>query len=1486
MESYIKKINKFICIFRYDLFSGIFMLSFILWIFEPLFSNGHVVFSDMAFGYYSDRYMNEIFGLWNERWSTSTLLNIPRLIYILPLWLLSLLFGGSGPILIKGFILFLICTSAGSMYLFSKRVISLYFGKEFDFYKVFALVTGALYYALNPWVIFRIQHIYLLCGYSLFPLLLRLFFDIFDPKFQEQVIEDYDLSRINPYEKNIKNIVIFTFLYSVSAGAIHYFFYGAIYFFVIGCLILTKNIFILIPDLSRVAGFIKNMFLKIGILITFFIFTSFYWLGNYVLSIVTGSQASQHNINTVDTISLFSKNSSITNILYLDSYWWPMFDTTKLPISFYICGGVLLFFIFHAMIFRSYKYHIILFFTVLSLIFILASTGTKLEFFAPYFVLFVTKTPVIGSMFRDPNKLVGLLAIGFSLLLTFGVEQILSYFNDSYKSSIIKTIIIITTITSLWYYIIPFKQEFIDGFYSPVKIPQDMKDVQDNFYDGGDFSRVLYLPIADNMTQPSTGVATPRWNKNPNLEGSVKATGDIHVYTSKKNTIFHHEGNIMGITYYLSYLQHLMDKGLSRNIGDMIKAFPVDEVAYHDEYLGQKERQKFNLQIMSEQKELKEHYKNNIYTLYKLKNPRDYMQIYKNKIYTPYGLSKMETYLHSGKLDLTKIPIIFMNQHIDEKIIYEAKPKDYIEAENFNDILLASLPEKYYSFPFDSIESANVFLDWGKVLIKNNDWMWFLDSQGIDNFPYDFDMGRGLAATFSTSKLDVLPYEFKTLNGLIVADFDSFLRTNKFFKPDNPELFSIQANPKKANNRIPTLKGEIVKGEPKSIWQVAKSGLIKVKENNPYQFNILISGRGTNKLHVKVRFFDSEYNEVGVSYVVAPKEEFFFDEMNFYGEYISPPEAEYMRLDLLSFQNTNQKNYWWIHDINIKDLEEYKKENSFTIKPKGNIGDKGSLYIRALVSKKGGIIEIKNGMENIKVNTYDSNRNSLQWIEIKDLTLNTDKFTIFNRKGFNALNAMVFLPNKVKKDYEFTMNKIIKKTKIFMALEGEESFSYKGNIQTERRYPLLSGGRAIRSQSGILKKSIEILKDASYKFTLNIEANPKYNGSVTIKMIDKDKNNILKETIYSKQIKKKSDTIDTVIIPEFSDENFPRRYLKLKDTLPFYQKISFNSENIKKGAYTLQIDFDSKIPSMSNLKDMHKFDPKEVKEPQFFEDILQKNCSECESIYPSMMKDKIKENTLNIKFDPTCSCDWYVYASNMMKIDSMKEYLISYDAKSEIIKNRHAKVIFLNKEKEILDVQYVYEVEERFKKRWNTYEQLFTAPEDTVYMQLQIWAKGDKKESGTFNMKNYQIFPYDDLIAFDNIYIEEADKMKLFTPEKTDITVSYKKIDTMKREVILNNPKNEKVMISYGESPNPLWKESFNGNRVVEVINGVGAAFITDKNGSGNIEIVLRKVYFLGIFLLLFSLVVYLLFTIYNHIIKGRKKNEKYNRSNRRGKKD
>ncbi len=155
------------------------MTLIILYYVSVLFQPGHVVFSDIDFPFYSKNYMDEIYGLWNTRWNTVSMLNIPRLFFILPLYLLSGIFEWNGHLFLKGFILELILISGASMYLLSKRLVSVYTGMSFNLWKINALIFGSVLYALNPWVIYRIQHIYLLTGYSLFPLVILYFFKVF-----------------------------------------------------------------------------------------------------------------------------------------------------------------------------------------------------------------------------------------------------------------------------------------------------------------------------------------------------------------------------------------------------------------------------------------------------------------------------------------------------------------------------------------------------------------------------------------------------------------------------------------------------------------------------------------------------------------------------------------------------------------------------------------------------------------------------------------------------------------------------------------------------------------------------------------------------------------------------------------------------------------------------------------------------------------------------------------------------------------------------------------------------------------------------------------------------------------------------------------------------------------------------------------------------------------------------------------------------------
>lgn len=1450
------KIKDTLFLYRYDIFSLSIMTVLIVLILNPIFTSGHIVFSDLDFGFSSKGYLGEIFGIWNERWSTSTLLNLARLIYILPSYLISALFNYSGPIFIKSFIFILIFNSAFSMYILSKRLISVYFSKEYDFFKIFALLSGSLFYALNPWVIIRIQHIYLLCGYSLFPLVLTFFFNAFDPKFQKQIIPNYKVDSTKLYKRNILDLFLLSLILTISSGAIHYFFYGAIFLTTLGLLVLIKT---LIQNKTKKKIIIICFLKKLLMFSLFFILMSSYWLSSYIGSILLKAQASQHNINVIDTLSLFSRYSSIKNVLYLISYWWPMFNISNLPLSFYLGGGIILAFIFYTVIFKAYKHNILLFFLLLSIIFLIVATGVSLNFFAPIFEIIVTKTPVIGAIFRDPNKLVGLMAIGFSIFLTFGVESFYSKLNNTIYHNLIKFLTLCVVIISFIFYLLPFYNHFINGFYKPVPIPNEYLDIQSYLTDKEDFnSKVLYLPIADNMTRSNTGVATPTWNINGDKDGIEKATGDIAIYSSSKNTIFHHEGNIPSISYYINFLQYLMDKGYSSNIGKLISAFGVNELAYHNEYLDKEERQSFNEKILGIQKDLVKTYSNDIFTLYDVLDKVPYLYSVPSKIYTPNGFSKMESFSNIPSFNFNDFGVIFSTLE-GNNFIDKTNVGDYIETNSFNDLFLSSLPKDNYLKPFDSINDGNAFLKWSKTYLSNNDWLWYLSSQDIQNFPFDFDFGAGVALTFATSKLNLLPYEVNKAKGKLLFDFDSLLRTEKFFKPDNPQFFNVGANPKSNTNNIPTLVGEIVRGEPDNIWQVAKSGIIEAKADNPYKFNIVVSGRGTNKVHVKVRFFDKDMKELGVSYVVGPREEVNFDTVNFTGEYVSPANSKFMRMDILTLQRPEQKTYWWIHDINIFDMEEYKAPNTFSINKTYDRETISKLYIRTLISNKGGKLLLNVGGKDIYVNTYDSQKNKFEWVDLGDVIFNKGDniITIDNKSGFNAVNILALVPLSDIDKLSFPVKSAIKKGNLFSMLEGENDFSYKGNIQSSRSYPSLSLGRGISLQNGYMETTTEILKTDTYTFALKINGFNKNEGNIKLNIQNIETGEKIIKEISSNMFRDKGVKEGIAIDKDLNKDYFPQVFMKLPESLNYYKTLVINDINLIKGNYKITLEFKSNVPTLSSFSDIHKFNPSEMVIPEFTKDIFQEDCSDCQTVTFDMMRDRLIGDIFHIDYDKTCSCDWYDYASKQIPVNVNDEYLFNIDIKSEGINKRHMKVVFLDKDLNLVDVTYIDDVEEYKKKEWNSYQQIFKAPINSKYMQIHLLARGSKEEGGYAELKNYSVISYKEMFLLDNLGIFEGNSYENFLNSTSTNNVTYSRKDSMERDFKLDNKENKRVLLNYIESPNPLWEVKIGQykERGTMILNGVTTGIITEETGEGKIEIILKNIYYLSFPLMFLSII-------------------------------
>ena len=71
MHTLRQRLKNFMHTYRKDILvlSGMFV--FILIYSFPLFRSGMVTFSDLSFGLSSHRYLEEIYGAWNNRWSTT-----------------------------------------------------------------------------------------------------------------------------------------------------------------------------------------------------------------------------------------------------------------------------------------------------------------------------------------------------------------------------------------------------------------------------------------------------------------------------------------------------------------------------------------------------------------------------------------------------------------------------------------------------------------------------------------------------------------------------------------------------------------------------------------------------------------------------------------------------------------------------------------------------------------------------------------------------------------------------------------------------------------------------------------------------------------------------------------------------------------------------------------------------------------------------------------------------------------------------------------------------------------------------------------------------------------------------------------------------------------------------------------------------------------------------------------------------------------------
>lgn len=1448
LQTFRSKIENWFYIYRYDMFAIALVLLGILYYASILFQPGHVVFSDIDFPFFSQDYMDEVYGLWNTRWNTVSMLNIPRLFFILPLYVLSGVFKWNGHLFLKGFIMELMFLSGISMYLLSKRLVSVYTGAAFNLWKVNALIFGSLLYALNPWMIYRIQHIYLLTGYSLFPLVILYFFKVFDHKFQKQFIQEYSPYSSHIYKRNVIDILILAYLITMSSAAIHYFFYSVLVLGLLYALLCAKYLGLYIRKGKIVLKHVFQAILKKTVILALIIFgLSFYWLSIYVGGILLDVGASQHNINVIDTYTMFSRHASLSQVLLLMGYWWPMVDLSALPTMFYIGGSVLLCIIFIGVVFNAHKYHIVLFFTILAAGLTLLSTGVYYPAVSGLF-LKLAGLPAFGNIFRDPNKMIGLTAISYSVLLVFGLETIYAWTSKSRRKQYLNSAVFILLIISCAAYLVPVRQVYFERFYQPIEEPQAYKALREYYKENpsvsgsGDEPYALYVPIAEHMLRPVVHISTPKWNVPEGYE-NVKATGDIHIYNSPIDTVFHHEGNDPSIKFMYDMIQFMLDKGRSTHIDELVRIFGVNQLIYHDEYLEQEARQSFNESILEVQDDLELEYANSIFSVYNIPIQKEMANFNHRRFITPYGLIKLNSLTSIPGYDPLETPVIFMSKEesFDKRIIGQ---DDIIEAKNINDLILASLSTEYRLYPFDYVHEVNPFTKWAKSYTSFSDWAWIQTKLDVIHPSFEWDHNKGLVMTFASEAFDVLPHKRKLIEGEVIYDFDSLLKADKFFTADNPDLFEVISNPYNISDNLGVLHGVIQQGDPSFIWQVAKSPVLIAEEKMPYQFKILLSGRGANKLHMKARFYDKNKHEIGIQYIVGPDEFVNFDTIEFTGEVVSPKDTAFIRIDLLTYQRPDEKIYWWIHDVEIKKFPKYTKANSIEMIA-NTTPDTYRVFVKSFDSVGGGEYSVSvDGMESV-ISTRSSQLSGFKWHDLGSYDVDENELSILltNLTGFNAIQHIVTVPKKVYDNEYSSWERILQTHDFMLNMETEIDFDKNGNIQSRRVYPELSYGTGTAVSAGTIEAEFEIIAPGVFDIKPEIYFSDAVKGAVKLNVADESG-----RIIYSKELKERmsSENEETITI-DFDPLERIYPYEIIDKARPYQYSNSQYADGIalKKGRYRIIMEIESENANYAALNTFHSFDPDSIITESVRRDQAIQDCSTCESITPDMMRHYYTgDRSLTIEYDETCSCDWYISSSHPIDVESNDELLVTFEARSDAIEKRHSKLVFLDKYDQVLETAFVFEVEEQEKAKWNRYEQLVKVPEGAEKVLYQFWARGHKSLAGRLELRNFKLEKYQEFILVDKVVLKSSGLETAINDLEPQLQEGWRSEMKFSHKVLGNT--NERTVWNSFLSPHKIWKVNDGSSDMT--LNGVTMGFPV-RSRTLNGRMTLGRVYQFGLLL-------------------------------------
>lgn len=1512
----------------------------------PIYAPGQLVFSDLAFGSSSAHYLDEIYGLWNRRWSTPNLFNVPRLLYTAPFVGLAALFGHDGAVLLKSLLTAILLLAGVSYYTLANGFFHCYFRQRQGAFTTCLLTLSAIFYAINPWVIFRIQHIFLLCGYALFPLVIYAYLRLFYPEFERA--RGAHANQILPDPATFADLLLFCVAFTMSVAALHYVLFIPLVILVLQSFVLLREVVAHARRRVSLRPFLVNTLRKglwLMLLLTLF---SFYWLVTYAGSIWAGARPDQFNINTPDTIQMFSQNSSLANVALGISYWWPMFDLNRLPLSFYLGGGILLG--LAGLAFLRARWGMLLLGGAAGLLLLLA-TGTYYPPLAESYLALVFQSFFpINNMLRDPNKLLALYLLILPLLITLGAQNVvmlLPKINASLAGTFARRrplgrrqgaipaggyIVIATMIVSYWAYLAPLHATFLRGYYAPTPVPAA-------YQAAGNFlathlqptERAIYLPLAGSMLNRATGVTAPFWNRIDGTEHTTghateRATGDFQIYDSSVATLYPYEGNSPTIAQYYTYLQYLLDQGRTSHLAELLNPLGGRFLAYRTEYPIHEQRQQLNRDLLAIQPGLTPQLTNEIFTIYANDRAAPPTRVVPQVIFTPYGYGRFERYAAFPAFSFGHLGTLFTTTALDRPIAAIMRPHDYLEVAQANDLLLSTLPAANYIVPFDQVNEGNPFLQWSKSFLGSEEWLWYLQHYQIDNYPFDFDFGRGVLFTTASGRLDLPVYLMNRVKGDPLLQLSDMRDGADFFAADNPNTLRINSPRTSSVEELPLLQGRVQDGPYPFLWQVARSRLVPIQPSHPYRLSAVVAGINSAALHLKIKFFDEGLTEVGAAYLARGDEVATFDATQLTTEMMTPAGAVFMEINVLSRQDPAVTAVWQIHQLTLEDLAAYQRENRVPFTYTVAQTTTTTLYARVFFNRAGGKLKVEVAGQTVEIATKDADLNQFRWVNLGVFTLQpgVNNLAVTNVSGFNALNLLASVPQAQQAPLAKQMATLLRNSQVFLTLDAEEDFHYQGHRQPTQAYPLLTSGRAIRSQDGQLTAEFDIVKQARYTLFVR-HSDLSTHGALAVTLT----NTATQERVLQQRIVRRPEQPRTsqVTIAAVHEDRLGQRYLTTEHDplLANMTQTELPGLDLAPGRYRLTITFASKAPVLAETTALSPASASEqltvtYTAPTLWADYTAKALSaqpnqaaQADILPCTEVELATRGNASLIEPAPTilgAQAQWQTLGTTAMPVVPHTPYLFELALRSVNLADLHIKLTFFDQAQRALCADYTVDRlagarqlrfdDDRSQQHyvgalaaaageWQRLEKVVNAPANARTMRFQIIAQVDASKrsraageplglaKGQLGVKDFRILAFRDLAAVDLIALYEATTTPFLAAVAQPAALNAVDLDSMTTQITLDangalsrsptsSPTN--IALRFGESPSNLWR-LYTPAGVFKPwpMDGTQSAFFFPPTPTATAKIILADAYKLGLGLLVGGLIASVVFIM----VMGRK---------------